>query len=597
MESKSMKENNFTKLLINEIISKKNWFIISFITIFITAVFVPMLMYKEISSVGVAIAVVELFLVVFLNCIIDFSYLHDSRKFSYYMSKPIQDIEKINVILLSNMIFSGIFMIMIGFISIFSYESIGDMFIVAVPWMIIGIFLSALSSVLVGNSIVAGIATCFNFLVPLSFLAVVYYIFHVIEIVAKGFNNSILMDIFIEKYYRIENLYFFKYAYDSIDASFFVLIVLIPALIYLVTRKLIKKRKNERIGEFIVFDGYKNFISILVSSLIPIAFLAFERDMGFFSQILAFIILASLSYYIILVVLDKSFRIRKNAVKILAIFLSIFVIFTGVTNISVKKFESYIPDIENVEGVYISNGSWIYSEELGHSIRIYDIYSNERELERKFIDSLLYKDKENISNIMNLHKELMSNNKYFEYKDVSILYRLKNGKSLVRYYSLDYDENYVEKNEIEGSSNEIILSDEYKLKNFKFIYDDEFAENSKIINMEFYDGNLQNRTLKMNDLEIKELRSALKKDYDNALKKSKYKFEWLLNPKDANSIIKKYKYDYHGDTYAYSEDRGVKIEKEYYLEMELYGKKRSITYYFGDDFTNTLACLEKFLKK
>jgi len=140
MESKSMRENNFIKLLINKIAEKKNWFIISFVTIFITSVFVPILMYEEITDVGVFIGMFELFAVVFLNCMIDFSYLHDSRKFSYYMSKPIRDMEKINVIIVSNIIFAGIFTVLLGFIAVFSSESIFDMFIVTMPWMLIGIF-------------------------------------------------------------------------------------------------------------------------------------------------------------------------------------------------------------------------------------------------------------------------------------------------------------------------------------------------------------------------------------------------------------------------------------------------------------------------
>jgi len=581
MESKSMRENNFIKLLINKIAEKKNWFIISFVTIFITSVFVPILMYEEITDVGVFIGMFELFAVVFLNCMIDFSYLHDSRKFSYYMSKPIRDMEKINVIIVSNIIFAGIFTVLLGFIAVFSSESIFDMFIVTMPWMLIGIFLAALSSVLVGNSIVAGIATCFNFLVPLSLMAVVYYIFHVIQIVSNGFNTDILMDAFVEKYYKIENLYFVKYAYDSIDFSYFILIVLIPSILYLITRKIIKRRKNERIGEFIVFDGYKNFISILISSLVPIAFLVFENDMGFFSQIVSFIIIASLSYYIILVILDKSFKIRKYAIKILAIFLGIFVVFAGTANIGVKKFESYVPNLDDVESIYIGNNAWIYSENLNKSVRIYDIDS---QVDGKVVEIFMYRDKENISNILDLHKELINEEDYSTYQNIYILYKLKSGKNVVRYYELERNENFSK--EMDKIAKKIIASKEYKYGNFGFIYDDDFFKTLKIVNTKYNGSTLDNKSINMNLL-----RRALQKDYDEAMKNSELSLFWLSNSQ--NAILRNLKYATYD--YEYSESADTVEVKEYDLRIDIY-EKDSITYYFDESFTNTISYLEKVKK-
>jgi len=84
-------------------------------------------------------------------------------------------------------------------------------------------------------------------------------------------------------------------------------------------------------------------------------------------MVLSFIILGGLTYYVALVVLDKSFRIRPKAIKVLVVFMSIFLVIVLVSGVMVTNIQGKTPDIDKIKGVYISTSSYVYLPDKNNS--------------------------------------------------------------------------------------------------------------------------------------------------------------------------------------------------------------------------------------
>ena len=89
------------------------------------------------------------------------------------------------------------------------------------------------------------------------------------------------------------------------------------------------RRKNERIGDQIVFTGYKNFVALLVTTLIPLAFSSALYNNDYVAKLISFVILGSITFYVTIAIFEKSFKIDKSAFKLLAAFM-IFILTTGI---------------------------------------------------------------------------------------------------------------------------------------------------------------------------------------------------------------------------------------------------------------------------
>lgn len=515
MVLKTLFPKNTGTLIYDRLYAKKNWLLISIAILLITVVLLPILIIGKIREENIIIGIVEIFIIVFINCIISFNYFHDSRKLSYYVSKPITNIQKVNISIITNIIFTavllGILLIIINF-SVLEFEIL-EIFIVIIPWLLVGILVAALSCILTGNSIIAGISTIINFTLPLSFLTIIMYMFKIVEDIAVGFNADILLNNFMDKYYRLDYLYFLRYFENGISISYFVILIILIVFVYSLIYLLLKRRQNERAGDFIVYDGYKNLISVLVASLVPIGFLIIIDSGDFISKIISFFVLSALTYYIIVAILEKSFRVSKSALKLFAVFMVVFLLFIAGANIATNSFENYVPNINDVKSVYLGDSTIAYSKHLRKGVHVYDI---DEDFINEAKDISIYTEKENIESIINLHKELINNRNFDNYSTLVISYYLKNGKIVTRYYELENSESY------NGKKDNIIKllvnSKEFKEKIFGFIYDDEYVNNFGIrkitfnINGSEFRGNFE---LDKDEIDLERFRNTLKKDYDN----------------------------------------------------------------------------------
>ncbi len=546
MELKNMMKNNLD-LLIYNLKNKKNWFLVSFIIMVITLIIMPIILGTGYNEGILIFGILEIGTLLSLNAFIDFSFYHDNRKLTYYLSKPVTRMARINSLILSNLVYLLVlllFLVGIGFFSGILAEDIKMLFTPAVPWLIIEIFVIALSASLTGNIISAGIASIINFTLPLSILAIIYYGFEVIGHFALGFNPMILFNTFIDNIYRIDILYFIKYINDfSLD--YFLVLALWLILVYALTIYNVKKRKNERTGEFIVSDGYKNMISILLASLVPIGFSEVFYNTSIAGRITSFILLSGLTYYLINAILEKSFKIKRSAIKVFVSFIIFFGFFVFGTNIAANKFETKVPLPEEISSVYFESDSSVLIN-MGEYQRYQQIYNVDEKDIAESSYAILYTDKENIENIINFHKEVIENQDYYHGSSFNIVYFYNNGERIYRYYNLKGNETYDKGKD--HFLKEIVKSKEFKEKKLPFVYDDDFFKNMKIsdfrISFESEDG-YEDLDIKQNEINMDILRAKLERDYNTVFYTKDNNLRYIL--------MDRYGYFYYQDDYNHNE--------------------------------------------
>ncbi|SHI42418.1 hypothetical protein SAMN02745751_00318 [Dethiosulfatibacter aminovorans DSM 17477] len=575
MELKNMMHSNSKPLILNRLKEKKNWFLVSFAIMLVTVVILPMVMGDGVEEANIVMGMAEIFFLVYINCMIDFSYLHDSRKLSYNVSKPITDIQRINMAIIVNVVFTAVLVVVLALITPLINggpdDYVWEMFMVTIPWLLAGIFTAALSSILTGNTIAAGFATVINFTLPLLVLAVINFFFEIIEDIALGFNSSILFSKFIEEVYRIDILYFVKYIDDSFDFTYFLVLAAVLVLLYALIVTMSKRRKHERAGDLVVVDGYKSLISVLVASLAPAVFAQVISYADFTGKIVSFILLSALSFYLINAIMEKSFRIRQHAVKLFIGFVVVFLLFVVGSDMMTEKFESYVPSPVDVSSVYIGQNTWVYSAEKEEGREIYS--ASEAFVEGA--DMVLFKTASEIQDITNLHREVIKNQDYYYYSNFVIVYYMKDGEKVYRYYKLDDSEDY--KGEKDRFITAVVNGDEFKKRKLNFIYDDVYYDGLDIqsIDVSYQDENYNSRVvpLKAEDVDIDLLRDNMRKDYDDYLSSCGACMDMVVGYR-SNDYSLRYNYIPDADYYSGSIKTVDAVSREgFTVNLYLYSNK------------------------
>lgn len=548
MEQKNTMKNNNLNLLIYNLNEKKNWFLVSVAIMIITLVIMPVILGSGINQNIIIVGMLEIATLLFLNALIDFSYLHDNRKLTYYVSKPSTRMERVNSLIVSNIMFLTVLLMLLTAIAVLSggvtSKNLFDVYTPAVPWLIIGVFFVALSSLLTGNTIAAGMASVINFTLPLSSMAIIYYGFEVVGHFAKGFNPSILFNSFIDNFYRVDILYFVKYLNNNFSWDYFLVLALWLIILYSLIVYVAKRRKNEKTGEFVVSEGYKNMISLLLASLVPIGFSEVFYNTSIASRIISFIILSGLTYYLINAILEKSFKISRFAMKLFVIFICAFGLFIAGTNIVAGSFESKVPQAEEVRAVYFDTSNYVWSENYENTWNLHNV--KEEDIDKSPY-AVLFKDKDNIQGIIDFHKAVIENQDYYNYSSFNIVYFYENGDRLYRYYKLEENESYGGEKDLYLKG--VVTSSEFKNKKLPFVYDDDYFAALDIldINIQFETGDYysQGAGIKRDDLDLDILRIKMKNDYNRVLEDSKYQLNFMLMDRYGYSIDR-YNYDKPG---------------------------------------------------
>jgi len=515
------KKNNFMPMLLYSIKEKRNWVLLSTVIIFLTTLVIPYILRAD-EGTFILFGIVELFILVFINCLVDNSFLHNESKLAYYRSKPVPLRNQIILNIATNAIFMVYLLALIVLSVVFQgldYEIL-EVFKMLIPWLLAIILLASLSSILSGNTLMAGAMTIFNFCLPLIILLVTMFIFTILENTVIGFSADVLNDYFINNIYRLDYLYFVRYVdNESIDLTYLLLLPIIMIFISLLINKFIKRRKNENTG-FIVFDGFKYFVAVLACLIIPAAFsISFSRYINIGSRLFISALLAVLSYYIIIAFIEKSFRISRSSIKVFLVSMVIFTAVTGSTVAIANQYKDLVPNPEDVQMAYVGNQRWSINE-IDRFLK--DDYKSENldftEWKRNR-NIVTYEDKDSIKNIAELHKEILKDqtfyhqSNYYGVNSFVIAYWMKDGSTIIRDYKLTAQDPFTKEHEVKiDLANKLLNSNDYKKQNFYYLYDEEYFSGrnlyAKLKRVNDYNTILE-------DVNLNDLRDVLRQDIDN----------------------------------------------------------------------------------
>lgn len=564
-------------LLTHALKEKRNWAILTAVILLITVVVVPLLMDSEIEEGHIVVGIFEVFLIVFMNTLIDFNYLHDTRKFAYYASKPILEKKRIDIIYLANTMFAAMFLIILWFIANYNQLDLRELFIIPSAWMLIIIILTGLSSLLSGNTIVAAIATWFNFAMPVFILGVIYFIVDIVSDLAVGINTYYIMDYFVDNIYRLDIIYLFDYVNEGSWLGYFITLSVIVSLLYLLVQWVIKIRHNERIGAFLIFDGYKFYVALLLSTLVTYLFTLMLSDNDFIAKILSFIILGSITYYVALVILEKTFKHKAFVYKLLAIFLVIFVLGVSIAGFAVKSAEANIPETQEIKGIIISQSEFVYIDEKEQSVRLSELEWYQRDNPQ----IMLFTSTEAINVLRDLHAAFVENNRYSERVSFNMVYFLEDGSKINRYFETRYD-NDVINNNLNTISKRYGELDEYRRAALPMLY----AVEPEGVTLEIYQN--VNSSFVLTADQYQELANALISDIEKVKAEND---THLLALRNTNQYFDYYAYDMKRDVEIATKE----VNDDYYY-IRLYNDEHNQGFDIPWNFTSTRAVLDKYLQ-
>lgn len=363
-----------------------------------------------------------------------------------------------------------------------------------------------------------------------------------------GFSSNVLMEYFVNTFYKLEYIYLAIYSDKPLDIVYFLIFGAFVILITFLIFKMIKRRKNENTGNFMAFDGYKYFVSVLASLIIPAFFAVTSYDRSVVSEIIVSLLLAALSYYIIIAIMEKAFRISRLSIKVFLVSMTTFIVLTGATVLFANQYKNVVPNPEDVKVAYIGNNRWIYRD-------INKFIENEgsldegnlSEFQNKYYNNniILFTDIENIENITELHNEILKNQGYtngnYYMHNVVINYYMNDGSIIIRDYRIKNDENKAVSEVKDEIASNILNSKELKEKKFFYLYnEDYYLENKE--NISFVLGNDKGESYSPREnLDVDEIKLHLIEDIDSLFKYGNDKAFATLNSYNFEIPTKEYK--------------------------------------------------------
>ncbi len=415
----------------------------------------------------VGLATTAASIVVLIGTFIDCSFLHDERKITYYLSKPISLTKKINICFLTNMsLFMIMFFLTIGLsimvsgvlditinssnFDYFSYDFFEDILyynVVLFAWTLILQGLIVLSSLLSGNTWSSVVTTAFNFGLP-----VILYlcVATVLSYLANGLHyldENILYELVLHDIVDLSKIYFLEHlSHDWLGYGFYVfrLIGMVTA-IYLVSIYVCKKRKNENTGEAIIDYKYKCFVAFMLAFSFS-SFLS-VLNLPLISNTILFLFVIAVSYYIAISIFEKTFKISIVSVKIFAVAaIGILLIRYGLPGI-INSSTNNLPDSSEVKGVMITDEITVLTNvEIGEFDRYRYSYKSISDIEFEDVigsnSVILLDEKESIDLTIDYQRSLMDNYyvkeskdyiyDYYYNKKIYMTFFLENGEKIIR---------------------------------------------------------------------------------------------------------------------------------------------------------------------
>ena len=240
-----------------------------------------------------------------------------------------------------------------------------------------------------------------------------------------------------------------------------------------------KKRKLEITKEFIAFKGIRSFVKYAATLLVNLlSYMYFYDVIGKHNirTLLASFIITLIAYLIIEMILKKTYKVFKSIIGFIIYAVVITITFV-ILSTGAFGYETRIPKAEDVE-------------EVSFGMR------NE---------TINFKEKQNIENIINFQQKLVDEKKK-GYTEYTIEYKLKDGRKITRKYDIN---NSLYKEEL----NKILTSNEYYEEKIKQIED---VQKIKRINVNIsYKQQYSTKTIRIKESDMSDFIENLIKDIKN----------------------------------------------------------------------------------
>lgn len=240
-----------------------------------------------------------------------------------------------------------------------------------------------------------------------------------------------------------------------------------------------KKRKLEITKEFIAFKGIRIFVKYAATFLVNLlSYMYFYDVIGKHNirTLLASFIITLIAYLIIEMILKKTYKVFKSIIGFIVYAVIITITFV-ILSTGAFGYETRIPKAENVE-------------EVSFKVR------NE---------TINFKEKQNIENIINFQQKLVDEKKK-GYTEYTIEYKLKDGRKITRKYDIN---NSLYKEEL----NKILTSNEYYEEKIKQIED---VQKIKRITINIsYKEQYSTKTIRIKESDMSDFIENLIKDIKN----------------------------------------------------------------------------------
>lgn len=240
-----------------------------------------------------------------------------------------------------------------------------------------------------------------------------------------------------------------------------------------------KKRKLEITKEFIAFKGIRSFVKYAATFLVNLlSYMYFYDVIGKHNirTLLASFIITLIAYLIIEMILKKTYKVFKSIIGFIVYAVIITITFV-ILSTGAFGYETRIPKAEDVE-------------EVSFGMR------NE---------TINFKEKQNIENIINFQQKLVDEKKK-GYTEYTIEYKLKDGRKITRKYDIN---NSLYKEEL----NKILTSNEYYEEKIKQIED---VQKIKRINVNIsYKQQYSTKTIRIKESDMSDFIENLIKDIKN----------------------------------------------------------------------------------
>ncbi|GMQ57582.1 DUF6449 domain-containing protein [Vallitalea sediminicola] len=422
-----------------------------------------------------------------LVAILLFRYLQVVRSYTIIHSYPYTRVQIFNshilvglILLLVPLLFNTLLMIIINTIV---GCPISNMFYIS--WLLktavlsSAIFIiSSFIGVIVGGSIWQLVFSYIFLLLPVGLIIMVLYF---LNIVVYGFSNSYYSQANFLCPLIINNMSNMSVAVHISSIAYVMYII----IFYLFALYLYKRRNLENVSSIICFDIFKvifkygvTFCFMLGAGVVFCYW--FRPDESLMRFLIGGLVGAVIGYYLSEMLLQKQINVFRKCKGLIIYSLVIIVAVIGF-KFDLLGYEKQVPEAENVQSVKFN---CVYSHRF-----FWNSYYSE------------YDSQEMINSIIDLHTKIIEE-RPTDGEQVNISYRLKNGKSIKRTYSIDKEEKY------DQYYKSLFESIEFKENHYALLTNDE----ENIYNANIYPDSLKENIVIKDPQELKEFISIAKQE-------------------------------------------------------------------------------------